>query len=273
MTETETETPTTPVITPTQTRFHRERGFHIKLPKGISEEDAFNLVAIPPGNMTYNGNIRQVAYFDGERFKTAYVNLTVWKGYLNGSLATEMHCAVGILYYPINPRILATDIYNAVTAGHDSKGWVFWHAHLEEHQERLFQAKALVYSLFQDGLDQRMLDIISVVKTGQEARAKSKRQTLVDFRDKVIKNIVETDKLNYLGKFRKYPTPMIYAIVSGAISQIKAMYIADEDPDKWLRVSQDVQPLLDKLQTLPTNPTRWEQVEALKDAENEVEEG
>ena len=118
----------------------------------MSDEDAYNLVQIPPGEWPYNGNIRKVAYFDGEKFKAAFADLTIWKGYLNGRLNNpfEMHCALGVLYYPIHPSIRARDIHNAVQAGNHSKGWVFWHAHLEDHQERLFNAKALVYSLFQD---------------------------------------------------------------------------------------------------------------------------
>ena len=151
------------------------------------------------------------------------------------------------LAFPIDPAMTAKDINGAtrIYPNATNNGWLFAHAEVADHHDRIIQLEAIMHTLFEDLVHDRLEDVLQVVighnnpspKIGTEllytynaqSGTLSNYSNLVEFRKECVKWCSEVEKLLYVGQHVQENDHTLKHQLVRAINQAKVVWKADTE--------------------------------------------
>ena len=195
--------------------------------------------------------------------------------------------------YPIDPRMTRKDIEGAtkIYPNDTNTGWLFAHAHENDHHDRVILLEAIMHTLFEDLVHSKLEGVLKAVvgsdnpspqigtellytynaQSGQLANY----QNLIDFRKECIKWCSEVEKLLHLGQHVQEDDHYLKHQLVRAINQAKLIWNADTGKKAILSgILSDVNAIIARVETDHEIETRWvkqARIEAARKAAAEAE--
>ena len=180
------------------------------------------------------------------------------------------------LAYPIDPRMTHTDITNAtyIFPNDTNDGWLFSHAHENDHHERVILLESIMHTLFEDLVHDKLLGVLKAVvgsdnpspQIGTELLYTYNAQSgqlanysnLIDFRKECIKWCSEVEKLLHLGQHVQEDNHYLQHQLVRAIEQAKLIWNADTGKKSILAsIASEVNAIIARVETDHEIDTRW----------------
>ena len=200
------------------------------------------------------------------------------------------------LAFPIDPRINRQDIEGAtkIFPNTTNDGWLFSHAEVSHHHERIIQLEAVMYTLFEDLVHNKLDSVLKAVIGHNNPRPRlgtellynysaqsgsfSDYSNVIDFRKECIKRCGELEKLLHVGQHVQEDDLYLKHQLARAIKQAKAVWKADTDnARRFAGIESQVDAIIARIETEHEIETRWEKAariaaEKKKRAESETTE-
>lgn len=186
--------------------------------------------------------------------------------------------------FPIDPRMTRADIEGAteIYANADNTGWLFSHAEVAHHHERIITLESAMVTLFADLEHERLEDVLKVVvgsanpsppigtallyTYNAQLGELSKYSNLVDFRQECVKWCSELEKLLHVGQHVQQDDLYLQHQLVRAIEQAKAIYNADTGKARILAsISSEVDAIIARVKTEHVIETRWDKAKRIAD--------
>jgi len=169
-----------------------------------------------------------------------------------------------LIYYPIDPRIIESDVHGAINAypNDDNTGWLFEHCDANYHLDKELELVAIVESLFQGQVESRLVDCLKYISdTTLGPRSLLKYNNIKTFRDKVQEQVRKGMAGAYLGYFHQNPNAShVSSRIKYALDLVKKEY---ELADAFGLIRDEYTAVSDALNATHTHETRWDQVARL----------
>ena len=178
--------------------------------------------------------------------------------------------------FPIDPAMTAKDINGAtrIYANATNNGWLFAHTEVSDHHDRIIQLEAIMHTLFEDLVHDRLEDVLQAVighnnpspKTGTEflytynaqSGSLANYQNLVEFRKECVKWCSEVEKLLHVGQHVQEDDHTLKDQLVRAINQAKTVWNADKDKARILAgIASQVAAIIARVEADHEIETRW----------------
>ena len=267
---------------------HRQFGSHSgkDFPNNyeVKEKD-FVINNYPITNRTQDGINCFVALKDQKYWHIKKVSASYGTGWLSIFIYNdEMYDAFA---FPIDSRMTAEDIEGAthIFPNSDNTGWLFAHAHENDHHERVILLEAIMHTLFEDLVHSKLESALKAVighnnpspqagtallyNYNSQFGTLSNYSNLVAFRQECVKWCSETEKLLHLGQHVQEDDHYLQHQLVRAINQAKLIWNADTGKKRNLAtIINEVDAIIARVETDHEIDTRW--VKAAKAAAAEA---
>ena len=262
------------------------------IPEGYTaKESDFTISSLPSENYVFRGRTRKKSW-------VAIRSSGVWKvedvelSFGGGSLTifciayNKPHDAYA---YPIDPAMTRQDIEGAtrIYENSDRTGWLFAHADTEHHHERVILLEAIMHTLFEDLVHDRLSSVLKAVvghnnpsppigtallyNYNAQSGSLANYQTLLEFRKECVKWCAEVEKLLFLGQHVQESDHFLKHQLVRAIKQAKAVWKADTEGKarNLVSIESQINGIIARVETEHEIETRWvkaARIEAAKKA-------
>lgn len=187
--------------------------------------------------------------------------------------------------YPIDPRMTKKDIEgaNRIYKNADQTGWLFAHAETGHHHERVILLEAIMHTLFEDLIHDRLGDVLKAVighnnprpQIGTELLYTYNAQSgafanygnIIDFRKECIKWCSEVEKLLHIGQHIQEDDHALKHQLVRSIEQAKLIWKADTGKKRILAgIESQVNAIIARVETDHEIDTRWVKAKKRADA-------
>ena len=149
--------------------------------------------------------------------------------------------------FPIDPAVTAKDINGAtrIYPNATNDGWLFAHAEVSDHHDRILTLEAIMHTLFEDLVHDRLEDVLQAVighnnpsppigtallyNYNAQSGSLANYQNLVEFRKECVKWCSEVEKLLYVGQHVQENDHTLKHQLVRAINQAKVVWKADTE--------------------------------------------
>ena len=178
--------------------------------------------------------------------------------------------------FPIDPRMKRQDIAGAtkIYPNSDNTGWLFAHAEVGDHHERIIKLEAIMHTLFEDLVHSNLEDVLKKVVGGNNPSpqlgtellynynsqfgALSNYSNIVEFRKECVKWCSEVEKLLHVGQHIQEDDLSIKHQLVRAIKQAKLIWNADTGKARILAtIASQVDAIIARVEADHEIETRW----------------
>ena len=198
--------------------------------------------------------------------------------YITGAIVinTQDSEKYDLMAFPIDPKMTAADIEGAthVFKNSDNTGWLFAHAHENDHHERVILLESIMHTLFEDLVHDKLTNLLKAVVGSDNPRPQigtellytynaqsgqlANYSNLIDFRKECIKWCSEVEKLLHLGQHVQEDDHYLQHQLVRAIEQAKLIWNADTGKKQILAsILSDVNAIIARVETDHEIDTRW----------------
>ncbi len=235
----------------------------LRFPRGSTQEEGLTATCIPGSTIE-----RPVAaLWNGHQFEAVIGQyLSDWHG-IHFYNNFEYH---SLIYYPIDPRIIESDVHGATNAYPNEAGshWLFSHCTSEYHFDKELELVSVVESVFQSVVEGRLRYCFEATSHTRTS-ALSKYDTIRQFRDEVIAQVRKDIRAIPLSWFHINPNSS--HVTERIRKAIQKVFTSWQVKGHGNRVSEDYNSVLAGLTTNHIYETRWEQVARIE-AESKAKE-
>ena len=188
--------------------------------------------------------------------------------------------------FPVDPAMTRQDIEGAtrIYTNSTNTGWLFAHAHAEDHHERVILLETIMHTLFEDLVHSKLEGVLKAVvgsdnpspQIGTELLYTYNAQSgqlanysnLIDFRKECIKWCSEVEKLLHIGQHVQENNHYLQHQLVRAIEQAKLIWNADTGKKSILAsIASEVNAIIARVETDHEIETRWAKAKRIADAE------
>lgn len=198
------------------------------------------------------------------RFSTQHVHFYCESSYGSNTCA-----------FPVDPRMTKTDIEDAtiIYPNSTNTGWLFAHAEIDHHHERILTLESVMITLFEDlvhnELENTLKTIVNAGSSNQELAGRSDYNSqlgalsnysqIVAFRKECVKWCSELEKLLHVGQHVQENNFYLKHQLVRAIKQAIKVWQADANKSRvYATISGQINALIAKIETEHKIETRWE---------------
>lgn len=234
------------------------------------------LVTHPHASSYYHGDL---VLWNGHEFEVAKFRLgigsTGMRIYPSLAQGTEQSM---FMYYPIDPRIIKSDVLRATHAypNETNDGWLFSHTDEGSHHDYELQLLAATDGVFQPFFRQLQVDSFSDTETAR-TRAQARFKLLAEFYGAVIVEARRLARMAFLGEREQQTHPRegwLDRNITSAVETIKGKWTTSRATD--LAELSSALSYVTRSLAMPAVETRWEraarleaEAEAAKETESE----
>ena len=217
--------------------------FYFDLPKGYT----YN-----PADFFFGDPIDKGTWHEGD---VVVCNSGEWEAKIGGAqkqgekIRVSCHTAIHAdkIAFPIDPAMTAKDINGAtrIYPNATNDGWLFAHAEVAHHHDRIITLEAVMHTLFEDLVHSKLTDVLKAVvghnnpsppigtallyNYNAQSGSLANYQTLVEFRKECVKWCSEVEKLLHVGQHVQEDDHTLKHQIVRAINQAKAVWKADTE--------------------------------------------
>lgn len=177
------------------------------------------------------------------------------------------------VYYPVDPRIISTDIAGATAAypNEDNTGWLFRHCDPNCMTDHEYELRATMHGVFRSAIDAAQVKVNEASNQAVRTRVVSTHRLLGAFQDAAVEAVLTKARTRHIGWYEQYPHEAhIHLPIRRAIDATVAVWQTDRRQD-YVAVSGAVAGILKAIGKLHAYETRWDQA-ARMEAERKAAE-
>ena len=186
--------------------------------------------------------------------------------------------------FPIDPRMVHADIdgANRIYKNATNTGWLFAHAEVDHHHERIITLESVMHTLFEDLVHSNLEDVLKKVVGGNNPSpqlgtellynynsqfgALSNYSNIVEFRKECVKWCSEVEKLLHVGQHIQEDDLSIKHQLVRAIKQAKLIWNADTGKARILAtIVSQVDAIIARVEADHEIETRWVKAKRIAD--------
>ena len=245
------------------------------IPKGYTANKSELFIPNQPITVKYENQFKGFAALqDVDKWYVKEITATVYPGSLLAGFTEQKHFNAWAV--PIDPRMTLDDINGAtrIYPNDTNTGWLFAHAHENDHHERVILLEAIMHTLFEDLVHSKLEDVLKKVvgsdnpspQAGTELLytynsqfgSLSNYSNLIAFRQECVKWCSETEKLLHLGQHVQEDDHYLQHQLVRAIKQAKLIWKADTGKARSLAtIESQVDAIIARVETDHEIDTRW----------------
>lgn len=186
---------------------------------------------------------------------------------------------LSIMHYPIDERIIESDVAGATLAlgNDDGDGWLFQHVDEDWHRDHELQIRSSIVAAFERGVDGLMRDAMAAIGSSNAVQTRGKWASLIFVRDAAIEGALAAARKRHISWYQQHPNRhegSLHILVDRGIDDaVKALKVANPSllasvQTEVDRAKRDIQP--------HRYETRWDQaarIAAEEQAKQDQDEG